>query len=255
MRVLICYRRTVMDVVETTRRPKPPLAFTLIELLVVIALIAILAALLLPALARAKGSAQRTACANSVRQLQLAVAIYAADNDGYLPSRGTASQWPTLLQAHYADKGLLRCPSDVQANKTPAKTNSLPDAAPRSFLLNGFADVDEHDGLLLPKKLVAAGVKENLIRHPSDTILFGEKASASRKFQLLLQSDAAANLSDLEEGRHGGRQRTPNTSGNSNYGFVDGSVTALKFGKSLCPLNLWAVGDEGRLKYAVCRPE
>jgi len=244
-----------MDVVETTRQPRLPSAFTLIELLVVIALIAILAALLLPALARAKGSALRSACANNVRQLQLAAKIYAGDNGGYFPSRVNSGQWPTLLHAHYSNTRLLPCPGDAQASNALAATNSLPDAAPRSYLLNGFVDAHESEGLTLPKSLAAPGVKESSIRHPTETILFGEKSSQSKKFVLLLQADAASYLSDLEEGRHGGRQRMPNTSGNSNYGFVDGSVAALKFGKSLCPLNLWAVSDEGRLKYAICRPE
>ncbi|MBI4026435.1 MAG: prepilin-type N-terminal cleavage/methylation domain-containing protein [Verrucomicrobia bacterium] len=71
------------------RPADPNRAFTLIELLVVIAILAILAALLSPGLRSAKDTSQRVKCVSNLRQVSLAISLYADDNDGWAPDDAT----------------------------------------------------------------------------------------------------------------------------------------------------------------------
>jgi prepilin-type N-terminal cleavage/methylation domain-containing protein/prepilin-type processing-associated H-X9-DG protein len=92
--------------------------FTLIELLVVIAIIAILVAMLLPALGRAKEAGRKTRCASNLHNMGLAMLMYADDNDGFIP-RGNDPIWwqvltPTLggqSRRDYNKVQIYTCPS------------------------------------------------------------------------------------------------------------------------------------------------
>lgn len=95
-------------------------AFTLIELLVVIAIIAILASLLLPVLAGSKERAKRTACKNNLRELALAIYIYAGDQRETLPNGvcDSGDDYPPLVSTNtwstFIDSGgshkIIGCP-------------------------------------------------------------------------------------------------------------------------------------------------
>lgn len=143
--------------------PPIPRAFTLVELLVVIAVIALLAALLLPALGRAKERAWTVACLSNLKQLAACWHLYATDHDDHLPPNNsvyniqnhqaliTGGSWCTNLAPYDADLssissghlfpynqnvGIYRCPADRSTVRDRATGESTGVSRLRSYNLS-----------------------------------------------------------------------------------------------------------------------
>jgi prepilin-type N-terminal cleavage/methylation domain-containing protein/prepilin-type processing-associated H-X9-DG protein len=205
--------------------------FSLIELLVVVAVVAILAAMVLPALAQAKEKGRQTSCINSVRQQTLALIMYADDHDGVLPptayndGNGNEVDWPSMLDSYlnYVAKIHL-CPTDRKSQVN-------------SYGLNELAFVDLTDPSPLPPKRLAS------FRSPSGSIMQGDIGTeddfvTQRPDTLKLVAPGSV-LNDDKDARPSMRH-----TGRCDLGFMDGHGEHLllrQFYTNQNPTNKWFI--------------
>ena len=236
--------------------PRPAAeGFTLIELLVVIAIIAILAALLLPALSKSKLKGQQVFCMNNLKQLQVAMVLYADDNADHLAenpgSTITPHSWVTGRESWdlfpsppntdntnianltscelgpYVVKnvGIFKCPSDVYLGARGPRV--------RSVSLNGFVgDVLEINGLNIntPRGTWRRFLKTGDFFIPALTFVFLDECPDSINddfFSVLMAPDAP--WTDVPASTHNGA---------GGFSFADGHAEIKKWldGTTLSPV-------------------
>ncbi len=178
-------------------------AFTLVELLVVLAIIGVLAALLLPAMARAKAKAQSTACLGNLKQLGLAFQLYLDDNQNTFPTAAHRSavgaqpeDWiwwqvtgETMRDAHASsiapylggfDTRYFRCPSDQDAlDREETWRTTHQEFYTFSYSLNAFSNEGMASFISRDRSTILLN-KQGAIVNPSLKIMLAEEKGSSQ---------------------------------------------------------------------------
>lgn len=198
--------------------------FTLIELLVVIAIIAILASILFPVFAKARGKARQAACMSNMKQISLALISYASDYDNCTPCWDTNENatpasghntWDVVIMPYMKNTQILVCPDNKYNHEATTYSSGGTDSGPK----RGYAIAR-----------YAANIDQDAPPNPVATIMLTEKGAHRPG----TKDDAPAEFCqqagyDKNYGNGGVDYRH---NGGNNFAYLDGHAK-------------WAVGGAG----------
>lgn len=245
--------------------------FTLIELLVVIAIIAILASLLLPTLGRARKTARLIACTSNLKQIGLAVNLYADSEAGYYPVADytTTTSWDNQLAQYDGRRipenyrhGLLnptrlpqqklyRCPEDIYTRTASSMA--------RSYAMSYYcaeADVPRNTGISGSQTAIVnfsnpASRRLSRLRKPSNGIAMFELIHVDNQMGRVSQNNSGYNaIVGVNTLRNYFTGTVPipafwlhdARNARMNFLFADGHAAAMKFAETVEPNAVTATG-------------
>ena len=201
--------------------------FTLIELLTVIAIIAILAGLLIPAVNRVRVSARQSVCASNMRQIGLALHMFANDHNGRLPGIAHFSEnesWIFTLAPYLDDVNEIRIsPGDPRRDERMARDHST------SYVMNDliFLQAIDHRG----RPVGPDRTNLHRMRDPSGVILAftgserrGHAPTEDHTHAATWAGNWTGFINDVSPDFHRTRDSEDRTFGAANYLYADGRV-------------------------------
>jgi prepilin-type N-terminal cleavage/methylation domain-containing protein/prepilin-type processing-associated H-X9-DG protein len=219
------------------RRPSARRAFTLVELLVVIGIIALLIAILLPVLSKARQAGNRTKCLANLRSLAVAQTTYAAELKNALVEAGDGSydvqgSWIGLLEPYAGHALIRRCPSDQSPYfDAPFTDFATPVNRLTSYGINNYVSPTHVPLGVMPFKLISQVPKSSAVIQFVELAETGNYAVADHIHVQVFYSPMAPQTTlnriaqQMPVGRHGGTRG--GWDGVLNYSFLDGHAESL----------------------------